>query len=117
MKFSKEDIQKIGDALGAETYDFGNKYMFRVSNSLEKRRLQMELYHNVTFRSDIDNMITVSVYPQLIGGGICSQLTMNGCSEYQIVDGNQVHFLNSIDERKMVLQIRKDAIAIAFINK
>ena len=42
MKFSKEDIQKIGNALGAETYDFGNKYIFRISNAVEKRRLQWE---------------------------------------------------------------------------
>lgn len=62
VKFTNEDIARIGAALGREAKHRGNVYRFEIESAEHKRKMSLEIYPDIPIGTRTGNLI--SVYSQ-----------------------------------------------------
>ncbi len=59
MKFTSEDITRIGETLGVKPKHRGNVYRFEIENREHKRKLSLEIYPDIPIGNRTGNLVSV----------------------------------------------------------
>lgn len=76
VKFTRNDIKRIGDVLGVEAKYRGNVYRFEVQNAEHKRKLSLEIYPDIPIGHQTGNLISVYTHT--------AHLQLHFCSGYVV---------------------------------
>lgn len=76
VKFTRNDIKRIGDVLGVEAKHRGNVYRFEVENAEHKRKLSLEIYPDIPIGHQTGNLISVYTHT--------AHLQLHFCSGYVV---------------------------------
>jgi len=76
VKFTNEDITRIGQTLGVEPKHVGNVYRFEVENTEQKRKLSLEVYPDIPIGKRTGNLISVYTHT--------THLQLHFCSGYVV---------------------------------
>lgn len=72
MKFTSEDVTRIGETLGVEPKHRGNVYRFEIENTEHKRKLSLEIYPDIPIGSRTGNLVSVYTYNTHLQLHFCS---------------------------------------------
>jgi len=76
VKFTSEDIDRIGTTLGVKPKHFGNVYRFEIDNTEKKRKISLELYPDIPIGKRTGNLISVYTHT--------THLQLHFCSGYVV---------------------------------
>jgi len=108
-KFSKEDIEKIANALGAEFKEYPNHFRIEVKNLERKLSLFVEIYPDLEIGKERGSLI--SVYSPL------THLQLHFCTGFVISDLlEEVTFISEFDGKLSGLTIEKEGGCSLYAN-
>ncbi|MEJ5305957.1 MAG: hypothetical protein WHV63_08435 [Ignavibacteria bacterium] len=109
FKFTKQDIEKISKALGAEFKEYQNHFRFEVKNEERKLSLFIEIYPELEMGKNKGSLI--SVY------GPITHLQLHFCTGYVISDLlEEVTFISEFDGKVSGLTIEKEGGCSLYAN-
>lgn len=108
-KFTREDIEKISKALGAEFKEYQNHFRLEVKNLERKLSLFVEIYPELEIGKNKGSLI--SVY------GPITHLQLHYCTGYVISDLlEEVTFISEFDGKLSGLTIEKEGGCSLYAN-
>lgn len=72
MKFTSEDIARIGQTLGIDPKHRGNVYRFEMENAGQKRKLSLEIYPDIPIGNRTGNLVSVYTHNTHLQLHFCS---------------------------------------------
>jgi hypothetical protein len=109
FKFTKQDIEKISNALGAEFKEYQNHFRLEVKNEERKLSLFVEIYPELEMGKNKGSLI--SVY------GPITHLQLHFCTGYVISDLlEEVTFISEFDGKVSGLTIEKEGGCSLYAN-
>ena len=109
MKFTKEDIDKIGRALGVEGKLWGVNYRFTLENEEDGRKLSLEIYSDIPIGKEQGNLISVYTHN--------THLQLHFCTGYVVSEMlGEVTFVGECKGRLSGLIIEKEAGCSLYAN-
>ncbi|MCR4417979.1 MAG: hypothetical protein NUV92_09585 [Ignavibacteria bacterium] len=109
FKFTKQDIEKISNALGAEFKEYQNHFRLEVKNEERKLSLFIEIYPELEMGKNKGSLI--SVY------GPITHLQLHFCTGYVISDLlEEVTFISEFDGKVSGLTIEKEGGCSLYAN-
>lgn len=72
VKFTRNDIKRIGDVLGVEAKYRGNVYRFEVENAEHRRKLSLEIYPDIPIGHQTGNLVSVYTHTAHLQLHFCS---------------------------------------------
>jgi hypothetical protein len=72
VKFTNEDIARIGETLGVEPKQLKNVYRFEVNNPEQKRKLNLEIYPDIPIGKRTGNLVSVYTHNAHVQLHFCS---------------------------------------------
>ncbi len=78
MKFTSDDIARIGDTLGVVPKHRGGVYRFEVENAEHKRKLSLEIYPDIPIGNRTGNLVSVYTHN--------THLQLHFCSGFVVSD-------------------------------
>jgi hypothetical protein len=109
VKFTQDDIGRIGEVLGSPAKQHGSMYRFEVDNREARRKLSLEIYPDIPIGSKTGNLISVYT-PQ-------AHLQLHFCSGY-VLSGElgEVTFVGEFGGRLCGLIIEREGGCSMYAN-
>jgi len=78
VKFTSDDIARIGDTLGVEPKQRGGMFRFEVENTENKRKLSLEIYPDIPIGNRTGNLVSVYTHNTHLQLHFCSGFVVSG---------------------------------------
>jgi hypothetical protein len=109
VKFTQNDITRIGDILGSRAKHHGSMYRFEVNDRESKRKLNLEIYPDIPIGTKIGNLISVYTHT--------AHLQLHFCSGYVVSSElGEVTFVGEFGGRLCGLIIEREGGCSLYAN-